>query len=93
MEKRTEAEVLAWEKQAYGMPSRLIDDLVNQADAGSSIYDASMLLAGHLSDLQEAYCNQESDFQTYDDNRLRQELNVAKYILFKYIMDKVRGAE
>lgn len=93
MEKRTEAEVLAWEKQAYGMPSRLIDDLVNHADAGSRIYDASMFLAGHLSNLQEEFCNQESEDQTPKENRLRQELNVAKYILFKYILDKVRGSE
>lgn len=89
MEKRTEEEILAWEKQCYGMPSRLIDDLVSE-DAGSSIYDAGMVLAGHLSNLQEGFCNQESHDQTAEENRLRQELNVAKYILFKYIMDVVR---
>lgn len=86
---RSEEEILAWEKQCYGMPSRLIDDLVSE-DAGSSIYDAGMVLAGHLSNLQEAFCNQESQDQTAEENRLRQELNVAKYILFKYIMDVVR---
>ena len=91
METRTEEEILAWEKQCYGMPSRLIDDLVSE-EAGS-IYDACMTLAGHLSNLQERFCYQESDDQTPEENQLRQELNVAKYILFKYIMDKVRGGD
>lgn len=88
MEKRTEAEILAWEKQCYGMPSRLIDDLI--AGEVGTIYDAGMVLAGHLSNLQEKFCYQEWDSQTAEENRLRQELNVAKYILFKYIMDVVR---
>jgi hypothetical protein len=92
MENRTEAEILAWEKQCYGMPSRLIVDLVAD-DAGHSIYDAGMVLAGHLSNLQERFCNQESEDQTAEENRLRQELNVAKFILFKYIMDVARQTE
>ena len=87
--KKTEEEILAWDKQCYGMPARLIDDLVSE-EAGT-IYDAGMTLAGHLSNLQERFCHQESDDQTPEENQLRQELNVAKYILFKYIMDKVRG--
>jgi hypothetical protein len=91
MEVRTEEEILAWEKQCYGMPSRLIDDLISE-DA-ETIYDAGMTLAGHLSNLQERFCYQESEDQTPEENQLRQELNVAKYILFKYIMDKVRGAD
>ena len=89
METRTEAEILAWEKQCYGMPSRLLDDMLQ--DQVESIYDAGMTLAGHLSNLQEGFCNQESPDQTAEENRLRQELNIAKYILFKYIVDKVRG--
>ena len=92
METRTEEEILAWEKQCYGMPSRLIDDLL-EAEAGLSIYDACMSLAGHLSNLQERFCYQEWDSQTPEENHLRQELNIAKYILFKYIMDRVRGAD
>jgi hypothetical protein len=43
--------------------------------------------------LQERFCYQESEDQTAEENHLRQELNIAKYILFKYIMDRVRGAD
>lgn len=88
---KTEEEQIAWEKNCYGMPSRLIDDLVSE-DAGSSVYDAGMVLAGYLSNMQEAFCNQESEDQTKQEKRLQQDLNIAKYIIFKYIVDKERGA-
>jgi len=89
---RSEEEQRAWEFQCYGMTSKLIRDAVG-ADAGRSIYDAGMVLAGHLSNLQEDFCNQESEDQTEEENRLRQELNVAKFILFEYIMDRARKAD
>ena len=87
---KTEEEQIAWEKNCYGMPSRLIDDLV--ADQIESIYDAGMVVAGHLSNMQEVFCNQESEDQTKQEKRLQQDLNIAKYIIFKYIVDKERGA-
>lgn len=88
---RTEAENRAWELQAYGMTSDLIRSFMQRQDV-ERVYDACMALAGHLSNMQEEFCNQESPDQTPEENKLRQELNVAKFILFEYIMDKVRGS-
>ena len=86
---KTEAENQAWELQAYGTTADHIRESMKDLEA-ESVYDAGMVLAGHLSNLQEEFCNQESPDQTIEENRLRQKLNIAKFILFDYIMDKAR---
>ena len=49
----------------------------------------AMVVASMMSDAQEMMAYEQPDFNTIEDQR--QLLNRAKFVLFKYIMDKQNG--
>ncbi|NBR23291.1 MAG: hypothetical protein EBU08_05845 [Micrococcales bacterium] len=81
------------EKAMFGMSEDTIrKEYMNSLTARLS--GQEMVVAGILSDCQELISFEQPDFDTYRDTaeRIRKQLNVAKFILFE-MMDAKRAGE
>jgi hypothetical protein len=78
-EKTKTAEDRAWDLQCYGMSEGTLRNVIENDITAKFTGDYNMLVASFMSNAQE-------EIEHGMNERARQTLNCAKFILFKYIM-------